>query len=111
MSKKLKPIDGLGPREKAKIRNALRDVWRYSLQHRMVVKRCLMVGDKQGRSRCEGCKKPTAKVFVDHITPCGQIDRGFIERLFIPSKFLQGLCKGCHDPKTKAERGLITNGF
>lgn len=109
MGKKLKPMDGLGPREKAKIRNALRSVWRYSLAHRLVVARCRI--GKTEYARCEGCKKKCPRVYVDHVTRCGDVDGGFIERLMVPSKYLQGLCKTCHDGKTKSERGVATHGF
>ncbi len=39
------------------------------------------------------------EVQVDHITPCGNIDRdvaGFIARLFCEAEGLQCVCKPCH---------------
>ena len=49
---------------------------------------------------------------VDHIKPIGQYfdfghTEGFINRLWCDFSNLQGLCKSCHDDKTKLERGLI----
>lgn len=99
-SKKLQKIDGLGAYEKRKIRNALRDVWRYTLAHKLVKKRCTG-GD--GFMYCQQCNKRTPKLFVDHIKPIGEVDRGFIERLFVPSFEMQGLCDECHQPKTNKE--------
>lgn len=102
--KKAEKVDGLGPREIARIRSAIREVWqRSSLARKLVVDRCLNF-DASGFSTCEGCKAVCAKVLVDHITPVGEVDGGFIARLFCSSKQLQGLCKRCHDAKTKAER-------
>jgi len=44
------------------------------------------------------------KIYVDHIQAVGDVDEGFLKRMFVPSTELQGLCKQCHDKKTKAER-------
>lgn len=102
MGKKLVGIDGFGPKEVSRIRSALRDVWRYSKAHQIVVRRCLI---KDGYSRCEKCKEKCPKVLVDHIQPCGTpADPLYIGRLMVPSKKLQGLCKKCHDKKTSVER-------
>lgn len=98
---KLKPTDGLGPKEIKRIRAALRDVWRYSHARKLVEKRCT---DSGGYKRCEKCKKRTPSFKVDHITPCGDVDEGYIKRLFIPSKYLMGLCSKCHQIKTNEER-------
>jgi hypothetical protein len=101
MAKKLKPTDGLGALEIRRIRNALRNVWRYSLAHKLVRDRCR---GKDGFHFCEKCRKRTPALKIDHIEPCGQIDSGFITRLFCSSEWLQGLCHDCHRQKTKAER-------
>lgn len=45
-------------------------------------------------------------MFVDHINRVGDVDAGFIERMFVPSNKLQGLCHKCHGLKTKQERKL-----
>lgn len=99
--KKTKKTDGLGPFEKQKIRNAVRLVWHRSLARKLVVDRCT---DKEGFTRCEKCRKRTPKFKVDHIVEAGKVDSGFIRRMFVSSKKLMGLCKRCHDIKTKAER-------
>lgn len=99
--KKLVKTDGLGPYEIKRIRAALRKVWHQSYARSLVVKRCT---GKDGFSYCEKCKKKAPKVFIDHTIACGEVDGGFIDRLFTPSKNLTGMCKRCHDVKTKEER-------
>lgn len=98
---KLEKTDGLGPLEVKKIRTAIRLVWHRSHARALVVKRCT---GKDGFLYCEKCDKKTPQLKVDHIKTVGEVDGGFIARLFCPSKGLQGLCKKCHDLKTKAER-------
>lgn len=101
-AKKLKPTDGLGPKEVRAIRDALRLVWQRSHAWRLVKKRCL---DKDGFPVCEKCNKRTPKIHVDHKRACGSpLDPGYLERLMVPSKQLQGLCGDCHSPKTQKER-------
>lgn len=99
--KKIVKTDGLGPHEIKRIRTAIRKVWHQSYARKLCVDRCVGRG---GFSYCEKCKKRSPKVFIDHIENVGDVDSGFIERLFCPSKGLQGLCKQCHDKKTKEER-------
>lgn len=94
-------VDGFGAKDAKRIRTALRQVWSWSYPRRLVVKRCLL---PNGFSKCEKCKEVVAKVFVDHIKQVGDVDNGFIKRLFVSSKKMWGLCKKCHDPKTQAER-------
>ncbi len=94
-------MDGLGPYEIKKIRAAIRLVWQRSLARKLVVTRCMGF---DGFPRCEMCGAKTAQLKVDHIEPVGDLDGGFIARLFTPSRNLQGLCKEHHDEKTKAER-------
>lgn len=98
---KLTPTDGLGPLEVKKIRTALRLVWHRSHARRLVVKRCT---DSEGFSFCERCLVRTPALKVDHITACGDVDGGYLSRLFCPSAKLSGLCKKCHDDKTREER-------
>lgn len=99
--KKIPPTDGLGPREIKNIRSAVRLVWQRSHARKLVVKRCT---GKDGFPRCERCKKKTPALKIDHIKNVGDVDHGFIMRMFIPSSQLQGLCKKCHDEKTRAEK-------
>jgi len=99
--KKIGKTDGLGPLEIKKIRTAIRLVWHRSWARALVVKRCT---GKDGYYRCELCKKKTPKIKIDHIKQVGDVDEGFIKRLFCSSKELQGLCDPCHKVKTKAER-------
>lgn len=99
--KKYEKVDGLGPKDLMKIRAAIRLVWHRSHVRKLVVNRCIGAG---GFSYCEKCKKRAPKVFIDHIKRVGDVDEGFIKRLFVSSKWLQGLCKKCHDSKTKQER-------
>lgn len=102
--KKLKPTDGLGPLEVKKIRTAIRLVWQRSHPRKIVVKRCT---DRNGWLFCEKCHKKTPALKVDHIVACGEVDGGFIERMFVPSQKLQGLCHPCHKIKTKNERSAL----
>lgn len=101
---KLKPTDGLGALEIKKIRQAVRLVWHRSYARRLVVNRCT---GKDGFSKCEQCGKKTPKLKIDHITAVGDVDDGFLARLFCPSSFLQGLCHICHNAKTKLERKAL----
>jgi hypothetical protein len=99
--KKLVKIDGLGPYEKKKIREAVRQVWHRSFARSLAVKRST---DAAGFSVCEKCRKRNPKNKIDHITQVGEVGAGFIERMFVPSSKLQALCKKCHDEKTREER-------
>lgn len=97
---KLKPMDGLGPYEKKKIRNAVRQVWHRSLARKLCVERAK---DKSGFHVCEKCGRRNPNNKIDHIHKVGEVDSGFIGRMFVPADFLQALCKKCHDLKTKEE--------
>jgi hypothetical protein len=94
-------VDGLSAKDKKNLRSAIRKVWQWSTPHRLVIKRCLL---PNGFSKCEGCKKRCPRVYVDHIQRVGDVDDGYIRRMWTPSKNLQGLCKKCHDAKTAVER-------
>lgn len=98
---KIEKTDGLGPLETKKIRAALRLVWHRSYARKLVVGRCMGF---DGFPRCEKCGKKTAQLKIDHIQTVGGVDSGFLNRLFCPSSGLQGLCKACHDGKTREER-------
>lgn len=102
--KKIKATDGLGPHEISKIRSAVRQVWQRSHARKVAIKRCT---EKTGDNifyRCEECDELVPQIKVDHIEACGDVDEGFIRRMFCPSTDLQCLCNRCHKIKTKAER-------
>ena len=102
MAKKTKiKIDGLSPDDIKKIRNAIRQVWHRSHVRKLCVNRCTQA---DGFTFCEQCKTVTPKLKIDHKINVGAVDGGFISRMFVESSGLQGLCKKCHDEKTKQER-------
>ncbi len=108
-NKKLQKTDGLGPKEIQDIRKALRLVWQRSPAWKLVKKRCT---DHEGFLFCEKCHKKTPQLKIDHIKPCGTpLEHGYIERLMVPSKLLMGMCKDCHDLKTKKERKALKKPF
>lgn len=98
---KVEKVDGLAPENIARIRVAIRQVWSWSWPRKLCLKRALR---EDGFSVCELCNNVAAKVYIDHIVNVGDVDGGFIERLFCPSSGLQALCKKCHDVKTNGER-------
>lgn len=100
--KKEPPVDGLGPDNLKKLRSAIRQVWSWSHARRLCVKRA--TDTTTGFATCEGCGATVAKIFPDHIIPAGELDEGFIKRMFVPSSQLQALCAACHRKKTNAER-------
>lgn len=101
--------DGLGPRELKQIHKAVRQVWSWSRAHRLAKARAI---DKDGFPVCEKCKRRVPKVQVDHMSPVGEVGGPYyIQKLFVPSKRLQCLCKRCHDPKTAGERKRVIKGF
>lgn len=106
MSKKRKKakIDGFGPREKQMVRNAVRQVWQRSLARRLAVKRAT---GADGFPRCEGCGKKVPKVTIDHMVAVGEMDGGFLERMFCPSSGLKALCYPCHGKKTRADNKAL----
>lgn len=106
MGKKNRPVDGFGPSEIARVRSAVRSVWQYSLARRLVISRCT---HEDGYTYCEKCKERCPKLFVDHIEKVGDLDGGWLKRMFVPSSELQGICKPCHTAKTKEEKRLAKN--
>lgn len=61
--------------------------------------------------QCAKCKKwhPRAEVSVDHIKPCGSLNKledlaQFVKTLFCEVDNLQVLCDKCHDTKSKEDR-------
>lgn len=105
--KKLEHTDGLGPLEIKKIRSAMRLVWHRSHARKLVVKRCKK---DDGFSYCEACGQMTPELKIDHVVQVGDVDGGFLGRLFCPSAELQGLCKECHRKKTREERATPSAG-
>lgn len=95
------PVDGLSAKDVEKIRKAIRKVWSWSFPRKLCINRAT---GKDGFARCEQCKRKVPKIHADHIARVGDVDGGFIARLFCPSKGLQALCTSCHGKKTKAER-------
>ncbi len=103
MGKKVRveKIDGLNPKDLKNLRNAIRQIWHRSHVRKLAVKRCI---GADGFSYCERCGKRAPHVSIDHKLPVGEVlSPKFIERMFTPSKNLQGLCKPCHKPKTNKE--------
>ncbi len=103
-------IDGLSAKDVKKLRAATRMVWHWSHPKKLVIARCT---GPDGYQYCESSahrggpfdkSRRCPKVYVDHIEAVGDLDGGYFERLFTPSKNLQGLCKKCHDKKTREER-------
>ena len=99
-------IDGLSMVDVRKIRAAIRKVWHWSYPKKLATARATK---KDGFAYCEAkdCPakgKKVPKVYIDHIEAVGDVDAGFIKRLFCESKKLQALCKSCHTKKTNEER-------
>lgn len=98
-------VDGFGPKEKANVRKAIRLVWTRSHAKQLVVKRCT---GADGFLYCEHCKERAPKIEVNHKVTVGDVDDGFLKRLFVPSTEMEGLCKKCHAPITNKERREAT---
>jgi len=104
----LPQVDGLGPKDLKRIRWALRRAWSWSYPRRLALARAMHA---DGCPRCENKKcpskgKPVPKVYPDHIKRVGEVDEGFIARLWCPSKGLQALCSKCHGAKTRLEKAI-----
>ena len=86
------------------VKKSLRRVWGRSLQRTGALKSAKI---ERGKYRCACCGKVFRRkdIEVDHKIPVGRfIDFDtYIERLFVDSKGLQILCKGCHRSKTKKD--------
>lgn len=98
-----RPDIGLDDKDRERIRTALRQVWSWSYSRKLCIQRAT---DKQGFGRCEEpkCKKRVPKVYADHIRAVGEVDAGIISRMFVPSQWLQALCRSCHAKKTRADK-------
>lgn len=101
IKEKPQKVDGFGPIEVKRIRSAIRKVWSWSYARKLCIERAT---DKAGFAKCEGCKKRVPKIFPDHIEAAGDVDEGYMARMFVPSKMLQALCRKCHNAKTNQER-------
>jgi hypothetical protein len=99
--KEIAKVDGLSKKDIAKIRSAIRVIWHRSYPRKLCVNRAT---GKDGFFRCEACLKKAPKICIDHKITVGDVDAGFIKRLFCPSSGLQALCVSCHSAKTKEER-------
>lgn len=101
MAKKLKPTDGFGPKEKKRIRQVVRQVWHQCHARKIAFNRSI---GPDGFHYCEKCLRKVPKIQVDHIEPAGDVDSGFLKRMFVPSRRLKCLCKECHRLKTRQQR-------
>lgn len=101
VKKQTNNIDGLGPRDIKRLTTHIRQVWHWSHPKKLVIQRCTR---DDGFAYCERCADMCPKIFVDHIEAIGPFNpRTYIERSFVPSNRLQGLCKPCHNYKTKKD--------
>lgn len=100
MAKRKEQYDGFSPRDRARVRSAIRQVWSRCYMRRIAKARAV---HEDGFEYCEKCGERVPKVTIDHIIPVGDILDGGIERMFCPSSGLQALCHGCHKIKTKED--------
>ncbi len=99
---KIEPIDGWGnPKEIENVRKAIRQVWNWSYSRRKAKQRCM---NEDKFFVCEQCKQITPTIQIHHLTTVGDLDEGFLERLFCPSDKLLCLCPKCHRAETKKEK-------
>lgn len=103
-AKKHGPIDGMSPKDIEKLRKATRQVWSWSVPRKLCLERAK---DEDGFYHCEHCKMKAPKIHVDHKIAVGDLDAGYFDRLFTPSKNLQALCADCHGAKTRADRKVM----
>ena len=93
-----------------KIRSALRDIWRYSPQHRAAIKAVTILDPEKGKGfNCPICGDdwPIQLATVDHQPPCGSLTSWddltpWTKTLFEGS--VRVICKPCHLEVTKFER-------
>lgn len=87
----------------SRITSALRRIWFYSPQRRLVLKEAKLNGNK-----CAICKVPKDKLEVDHESPVVKINEKernwheYIERLMFGK--LVCICENCHTAKTTIQR-------
>lgn len=104
--KSARKFDGYNPYIKQQIRNAIREIWRNSAAWKIAKNRVLQ---PDGMSRCEECNNLFAKTAIDHIIACGELDSGFIDRMFVPSIGLKSLCGECHSIKSSEDRKKLAD--
>ena len=100
---KIELLDGWGnPKEIEQVRKAIRQVWsRGSNSRKIAKKRCM---NDDGFYVCEKCNKMTPKIEIHHLHTVGDLNDGYLARLFCPSSQLWSLCPSCHGKLTRAER-------
>ncbi len=82
-------------------------VWMWWPARNEVKKRCKVPG-KTGWFKCEFCGQEREKIDVDHIQPVVPVSGfttwdAYIASRFVTADKLQGICKDCHQRKTKTE--------
>lgn len=93
---------GIGSIEKAAIRSAIRLVWQRTSKAREICKKRAFI--EKGMYRCEICSDVVGDIKIDHNVEVGDLDSGYLERLWCPSSELTAMCAKCHNEKTKEER-------
>ena len=94
------------------VRSLLRKGWlRYPVRSQVLNNSRKVVTGQRHRFEylCASCGSyyKGKEVEVDHIVPCGNLDKDpgrFIQALYCEPKDLQVLCKPCHKVKTEQER-------
>lgn len=90
---------------RSRITSALRRIWLYSPQRRLVVAQA-----RADNNRCTSCRKPQPKCDIDHVQSVVPVEgfngdwTNYIRRLFEGE--LTWLCKDCHNIKTAEMREL-----
>lgn len=93
---------GIGKIETAFIRNSMRQLWqRVSKARAIAKKRCFV---EKGMYKCEICEDIVGDIKIDHQIAVGDLDSGYLERLWCSSDKLTAMCPRCHNEKTKQER-------
>lgn len=93
---------GIGKIEKASIRIAMRQLWQRTSKARAICKKRAFI--EKGMYKCEVCGDIVGDIKVDHNVEVGDLDGGYLERLWCSSSELTAMCAKCHNEKTKEER-------
>jgi 5-methylcytosine-specific restriction endonuclease McrA len=107
---------------KSRITSALRKIWLYHPERTAVKKRCETADHflkiaKSGKEykapyyKCEKCKKKSKYIEIDHLEPVTGFNgfqdwNTFVNRLFVTTDKMIGLCSSCHDAKTLVQREI-----